>query len=70
MGGNLISGALASAFGWEIVFYVIGALLMVWFCFWSFLCFNEPAVHPRITKVVHRRIITFGDSNHDFPTKK
>ena len=47
--GNLVSGALASAFGWEIVFYVLGGLLVVWFCLWGALVFNEPGLHPRAT---------------------
>ena len=49
--GNFLSGALTSAYGWEIVFYVLGLLLVIWFCFWSFLCYNEPSSHPRISKV-------------------
>ena len=49
--GNFLSGALTSAFGWEIVFYVLGLLLVIWFCFWTFLCYNEPATHPRISRV-------------------
>ena len=49
--GNFLSGALTSAYGWEIVFYVLGLLLVIWFCFWSFLCYNEPSAHPRISKV-------------------
>ena len=49
--GNFLSGALTSAYGWEIVFYVLGLLLVIWFCFWSFLCYNEPGAHPRISKV-------------------
>ena len=49
--GNFLSGALTSAYGWEIVFYVLGLLLVIWFCFWSFLVYNEPGTHPRISRV-------------------
>ncbi len=38
---------LATHFGWEAAFVVIGALGFVWMGFWVFM-FEKPEVHPRI----------------------
>lgn len=35
--------------GWPLAFYVPGALSVVWFAAWSFLAYDGPAVHPRIS---------------------
>jgi len=42
-----ISGLL-SDFSWESVFYVFGALGIVWAVMWIFLVYDSPAQHPRI----------------------
>ena len=46
----LLSGALTSAFGWEVVFYTLGSGVIVWFAFYIFLVYGEPAQHPRISQ--------------------
>ena len=46
-----ISGILADDVSWESVFYFFGALGIVWFFGWIFLCYDSPAVHPRISEV-------------------
>ena len=48
--GMLLSGALTSAFGWEVVFYTLGSGVIVWFAFYIFLVYGEPAQHPRISQ--------------------
>ena len=51
--GNVIAlplcGYLSETIGWESVFYVCGALGVVWFIFWSLLVYDGPELHPRIT---------------------
>ena len=44
------SGYLCDYVGWESVFYVFGAIGIVWFIFWCFLVFDGPDVHPRISE--------------------
>merc|ERR1719369_1997667 len=44
------SGYLCDLVSWESVFYVFGALGVVWFIAWSFLVFDGPDVHPRISE--------------------
>jgi len=39
----------ASLGGWPTVFYLYGVLGIVWFVCWTFLCFDDPSKHPRIT---------------------
>lgn len=43
------SGYLIEYFGWPAVFYGIGAFSIIWFIFWTFLVFDTPADHPRIS---------------------
>ena len=47
-----VSGVLADEINWESVFYVFGALGILWFIFWAYLCHNSPASHPRIDQVI------------------
>ena len=44
------SGYLCDLVSWESVFYVFGALGVVWFIAWSFLVFDGPDVHPSISE--------------------
>ncbi|KAM7352154.1 uncharacterized protein ACRADG_004794 [Cochliomyia hominivorax] len=46
--GNLLSGVLLDAYDWPVVFYLFGGLGVVWFIFFCFLCFSDPASHPYI----------------------
>ncbi|XP_048508424.1 putative inorganic phosphate cotransporter isoform X2 [Athalia rosae] len=50
--GNGLSGVLIqnSSIGWPIVFYVFGALAILWFVAWTLLCYSYPEVHPFITE--------------------
>ena len=50
--GMLLSGVLSDhgfAGGWPSVFYVFGMVGCVWSVAWCFLCYDSPAVHPRIS---------------------
>lgn len=44
-----LCGYLISSVGWESVFYVTGAIGIVWSVAWFFLVFDSPAQHPRIS---------------------
>ena len=44
-----LSGILCETLGWESVFYVFGALGVLWFIVWALLVFNGPEEHPRIS---------------------
>ncbi|XP_037805915.1 putative inorganic phosphate cotransporter [Lucilia sericata] len=46
--GNSLSGVLLDAYDWPVVFYLFGGLGVVWFIFFCFLCFSDPASHPYI----------------------
>ena len=48
--GNALSGALISATrDWASVFYVFGALAILWVFIWMVLCYPDPETHPFIT---------------------
>lgn len=44
-----ISGYLIASFGWEYVFYVTGAVGLIWSLAWFMLIYDTPAQHPRIS---------------------
>ena len=44
-----LSGVLCETLGWESVFYVFGALGVLWFIVWALLVYNGPEFHPRIS---------------------
>ncbi|CAG9858313.1 unnamed protein product [Phyllotreta striolata] len=44
-----VCGYLITVSGWESVFYVTGAVGIVWSVLWFVLVFDSPAQHPRIT---------------------
>ncbi|CAJ1066712.1 sialin [Xyrichtys novacula] len=44
-----LSGEICFYLGWPYVFYVFGAVGLVWFVLWSFLVFNSPSTHPWIS---------------------
>ena len=46
-----MSGFLAHEFSWKTVFYVCGAIGVIWFAFFCFLCHSSPTEHPRISEV-------------------
>ncbi|XP_069705470.1 sialin-like isoform X2 [Periplaneta americana] len=43
-------GLLISWFGWPSVFYITGAIGVIWFTAWWLLAYDSPAQHPRISK--------------------
>lgn len=45
-----LSGLLASKLGWESVFYVQGALSVLWYVLWLIFVFDSPSQHPRISR--------------------
>lgn len=48
--GNSLSGVLIGATGsWESVFYVFGAIGLVWFVLWTLLCYSDPESHPFVS---------------------
>lgn len=45
------SSTIAYYFGWEYIFYTFGGIGTLWLTLWTFLVFESPSVHPRISKV-------------------
>ncbi|KAM6922920.1 sialin [Lycodopsis pacificus] len=45
-----LSGEICFYLDWTYVFYIFGAVGLVWFVFWSFLVFDSPNTHPRISE--------------------
>jgi len=43
------SGYMCDRYGWESVFYLSGLLGIIWFLFWSWIVFDSPSKHPRIS---------------------
>ena len=46
----IISGILASNYGWEFSFYVWGGCGILWFIFWITFVYETPDDHPTISK--------------------
>lgn len=51
IGSNTLSGLILqyTTIGWPGVFYFFGGISIIWFIFWTFLCYNDPKEHPFIT---------------------
>jgi len=47
--GMPISGFLSATVGWESVYYVFGGTACLWLLAWTFLIYDSPAEHPRIS---------------------
>ena len=47
-----LSGALASRFGWETIFYAFGGVGVLWFIAWSILIKGEYFIHDSISDEV------------------
>ncbi|XP_062286788.1 sialin isoform X2 [Scomber scombrus] len=45
-----LSGEICFYLNWTYVFYVFGAVGLVWFVLWVFLVFDSPNTHPRISE--------------------
>lgn len=50
--GTIIPGVIMkySGMGWPAVYYLFGAIGIVWFPFWVLFTYNSPADHPFISK--------------------
>ncbi len=46
----LVAPLIAVAWGWEWIFYLFGAVGIVWYAFWHFATAREPAAHPRLSE--------------------
>lgn len=44
------SGYMCEIYGWESVFYVFGAIGVIWFIFWILLVYDSPSSHPTISR--------------------
>lgn len=59
---NSLSGVILhySTMGWPAVFYVFGAIGVLWFLIWLVTCYNNPDAHPFISereqKFLHERM--------------
>ncbi|XP_067658052.1 sialin-like [Haliotis asinina] len=74
--GNVVTFPLAGflckygfAGGWPSIFYVLGALSLVWFILWMLLVSDTPAQHKRISEN-ERRYIEFTLRHSATPHKK
>jgi ACS family sodium-dependent inorganic phosphate cotransporter len=49
--GTALSGVLIqyTSIGWPSVFYVFGAMGVLWFFVWVLIFYNDPQSHPFIT---------------------
>lgn len=45
-----LSGEICFYLDWTYVFYLFGAVGLVWFVLWAFLVFDTPNSHPRISE--------------------
>lgn len=45
-----LSGEICFYLDWTYVFYVFGAVGLVWFVLWTLLVFDSPNTHPRISE--------------------
>lgn len=45
-----LSGEICFYLGWPYVFYIFGAVGLVWFVLWAFFVFDSPNTHPRISE--------------------
>jgi MFS transporter, ACS family, solute carrier family 17 (sodium-dependent inorganic phosphate cotransporter), other len=60
------SGLLAGAYGWESVFYVFGAIGVVWLVLWMIIVRRSPEEDPWISEEEKRYIVTkLGNRDHD-----
>ena len=52
----LIAPIIALAWGWEWIFYIFGAVGVVWYALWHFVVTKDPATHPRISEHERKEI--------------
>jgi len=62
--GMPLSGYLVDWVGWYAPYYVFGLCGVVWYCFWLWLSFEKPSLHPSISPEEQSYIEdSLGDSN-------
>ncbi|KAI5748660.1 hypothetical protein M8J76_001052 [Diaphorina citri] len=44
-----ICGVINDILGWEYVYYITGAIVILWFIIWMCIVYDTPAQHPRIS---------------------
>lgn len=67
-----ICGVLISTWGWPSVFYITGAVGLVWSILWFLLIYDSPATHPRISETERLHIeskIAEGNGNTQKPSR-
>ena len=47
-----ITSFMTETYGWESCFYMVGSLTCIWFALWTYLVYNSPEEHPRISEAV------------------
>ncbi|CAH0564297.1 unnamed protein product [Brassicogethes aeneus] len=72
--GNSVSGALiASTNDWASVFYLFGAISIIWVVLWFLLCYSDPESHPFITeeekKYLSEEIVNISSDKKVIPWK-
>ncbi|KAF4522282.1 hypothetical protein B566_EDAN011978 [Ephemera danica] len=67
-----LSGIIAGSLGWEVVFYGMGGLSLIWCVAWPLLVFDSPESHPLISPVERDMIINSlgGSTKPSSPSKK
>ncbi|XP_044581594.1 sialin-like isoform X1 [Cotesia glomerata] len=48
---------IINLFNWEAAFYITSLLAIIWYCFWYFLVFDSPNIHPRISQAEQKYIL-------------
>ncbi|XP_018006986.1 sialin isoform X2 [Hyalella azteca] len=65
------SGLLAATINWESIFYVQGALSILWYVLWLFFVYDSPSQHPRISRSERQMIeSSIGGGSPDAPKMK
>ena len=52
-----VSGLLAGSLGWESIFYIFGAIGIVWFIAWTAIVRKSPESDPFISEEERRYIV-------------
>nr|XP_022911240.1 putative inorganic phosphate cotransporter isoform X2 [Onthophagus taurus] len=71
---NFLSGYIIHVTeDWASVFYLFGGFGIVWFIFWTFLCYNDPESHPFITedekRYLRKQLVTISNKDKKIPWK-
>lgn len=64
----ITTGWMIEHFGWPSIFYLFGAVGLVWSSFWVFRIYEQPSVHPHISKEELQLIQSGQNSMNEFET--